>query len=240
LPLASAGASVSGKIDSGGAPASGIRVGVDGLSTTAVSDASGRFALSGIAAGDRVFRFESSAGSSAATLPAVQAGEHIVVAVALSGSSAQFTSVTRSSDGTDDPAGDDNNSGQPNTGALRVDASPGTWDLCDLESNGNLNLFVRGQGYKDIDPSSLLLAGDDGAATPIAPERAKIEGEHLKARFARRDALALLLQPLAAGETRTFTLSFLQLGASTSLTFDINLVQEALTCTDDDDSLDED
>jgi hypothetical protein len=232
-------ASVAGRIDSSGAPAKGIRIGVDGLSTSAVSDSRGHFELAGIAAGDRLFHFESSAGSSSATLSGVRAGEHVVVTVELKGSSAQFTSVTHSSNGGNDPSGG-GNSGQPDTGALRVDASPGTWDLCSLESNGNLNLLVRGEGFKDIDPTSLLLAGDDGAATPIAPESAKIEGEHLKARFARKDAVALLLQPLAAGETRTFTLSFLQLGAPASLSFDVDLVQEELTCTDDDDSLDED
>lgn len=227
-PQPIAGASVSGEISSGGAPASGIRVGVEGQSLSAVSDARGRFALSGVASGDRVFRFQSGAGSATATLKAVQANEQIVVGVALSGSSATFTSVTRSSNG------------QPGTGEQRVDASPGTWDLCDVDSNGKLNLFVRGTGYQDVDPTSLLLAGDDAAATPIAPERARLEGEHLKAQFARADAFALLLQPLVAGETRTFTLSFLQLGAPTSLSFDVALVQEALTCTDDEDSLDED
>ena len=129
-------------------------------------------------------------------------------------------------------------SGKPDTGTLRVDASPSDWDLCDTASNGKLNLFVRGSGYKDIDPTSLTLAGDDPAATPIAPSRARIEGEHLKAQFARKDAFALLLQPVAAGETRTFTLSFLQLGAPASITFTIDLVQPDLTCTEVDDSLD--
>jgi hypothetical protein len=236
----SSNASISGQISTGGRPASGIRVAVEGQSLVATSDGSGRFTLTGVASGDRLLRFDSSSASASAVVQAVQPDEQIVVKVALSGSSAQLTTVSRSSNGGNGSGGSPNpTGGQPDSGALRVDASPSDWDLCDASSNGNLNLFIRGEGYKDVDPTSLTLLGDDPAATPIAPTRARIEGEHLKAQFSRQAAFALLLQPLAAGETRTFTLSFLQLGAPVSLTFTVDLQQSDLTCTDEDDSLDD-
>jgi len=160
--------------------------------------------------GDRVVTFETQQANPAVAVPHVQPAEQIKLAVSINGSSAQIDSMTRSSDTgdttTDDPTGDPP---PPATTPLTMSLAPSSWQACSSQNKGNLNVFVRGTGYDLIDPTSLMLSGDDPAALPLAPNSARLEGDHLKAVFSRQAAFGLLLAPFANGEVRTLTLDYL-------------------------------
>jgi len=191
-----------------------------------MTDASGRFSLAGVATGDRVLTFETQQASPAVAVPHVQPAEQINLAVSINGSSAQIDSMTRSSDSASGEVGDDpeDDPSQPPTSALTMSLSPSDWESCSEENNGNLQVFVRGTGYDQIDTNSLLLSGDDPAATPLAPYDASVQGSHLKATFKRADAFALLLAPFVDGEVRTLTLDYVDLnGAPGQLTADVTI-----------------
>jgi hypothetical protein len=219
-----AGASIAGEVFASGAPAAGFEVTTDGASAAAVTDEAGRFALAQVPAGDRVVRFARGARAASIVLDRVEPAETIQLSVAVAGSRAEIRSLTRSSGrGGRDDGGDDDEEETPQ-GPLALTIQPSAWSVCSTPSRGQLTVFLRGEGHDLVDPASLLLAGDDVAATPIAPIRASLEGHHLKAKFAKAEAWTLLLEPLEPGGERTLRLDFTLDGAPTSLVDTVLLV----------------
>jgi hypothetical protein len=232
------GASIAGEVFVGDAPAAGYEVTTDGATFRAITDESGSFALDAVPAGDRVVRFARGARTASIVLDQVEPAETIRLSVAVAGSRAEIRSLTRSSgrggrDGGDD--GDDDEEDVPE-GPLAFSIQPGEWSVCSTPSRGQLTVFLRGDGYDLVDPASLLLAGDDVAAAPIAPIRASREGHHVKAKFSKAEAWTLLLEPIEPDVERTLRLDFSLDGVPTSLVDTVLLV----ACDDEDEEEDED
>jgi hypothetical protein len=246
-----AGASLAGDVTTGGAPAAGMTVEVDGMAAAATTDAAGHFSLAGVPAGDRVLTFKSASQSASLVLPAVEADETIEMAVAVAGSKAEIRSMQRSSHAGDDDEGeDDDDEGEEDDpedvpdGPLALTVAPEEWDACFADSHGKSTIFLRGEGYDLVDLDSLLLYGDDAGATPASPTRVSREGHHVKAKFAKADVWALLLQPVAVAEVRELRLDFLLDGVPTSLFDTVTIVDceedEEIEDLDDDDDDDDD
>jgi hypothetical protein len=191
-------ASIAGSVVESGRAATGVRVEVDGQNLQSVTDGQGRFRLEGVAAGDRVLTFDAGRGKAPVTLPGVGNGEALKIQVELHGSQATLVAVEPDDGEDDDP---------PTLEPLSVQVSPSSWNTNWERSNGRLTVQFRGDGYDGIDPDSVVLVGDDPAALPLEPLRARVEGSHLKAQFTKSEALATLLEP-QPGETRSITVEY--------------------------------
>jgi hypothetical protein len=112
---------------------------------------------------------------------------------------------------------------------LTLEIDPVEWSLNFTKSSGTVEAFIRGEGFDQIDLSSIEMTGDNPAASPLAASSASISGDHVHARFPKNQVIALLLNP-EPGSTHTITISFLPIGGTER----IELTAE-ITIEDDED-----
>lgn len=218
-PAATTGASVSGKVSTGGRAASGVQVTVEGTALAVRTDASGRFAFERVPTGDQIVAFATGRGRAPVEVRDLRDDDRIEMQVTLRGATARVTSMSRNGR----PEG---NAGG-GTGPLRAEVSPASWNTNWTRSSGQLTVFLRGADFDLIDPESVLLLGDDPAAPPLEPRRASIQGEHLQAKFDQADAFDLLLDP-NQGTTHTIVVQFDLDGTLTELEADVRVVGPAI------------
>lgn len=115
---------------------------------------------------------------------------------------------------------------------LTLEIDPVEWSLNYPNSAGTVEAFIRGEGFDQIDLSSIEMMGDNLAAAPLPAISANINGDHIHARFPKNQVIGLLLDP-APGTTHTIIVSFLEVGGTerTELSAEI-------TIEDDDDIID--
>lgn len=130
--------------------------------------------------------------------------------------------------------GNDNNE----QGELRVELQPDTWNTNWDHSQGSVSALLKGQGLGDIDPSSIVLIGTDGAEAPLPAERVQTGGNHLRAFFSKADAIDTLDTP-TRGETHVVTIRFVADGQIVELTASVRIVGPAVDQGDDDEGDDE-
>lgn len=217
-PASATGASVSGKVNSGGRAASGVQVTVEGTSLAARTDSSGRFALERVPAGDQTLGFSTGRGRAPVEVRDLRDDDRIEMEVSISGSSARVTSMSRN--GRPERTGGDG-------GPLAIQVSPDSWNTNWTRSSGQLTVFVRGEGFDLIDPETVALVGDDPAALPLEPRRASIQGNHLQAKFGQADAFELLLEP-NKGTSHTLLIQFELDGVATELEATVRVVGPAI------------
>lgn len=213
-PASATGASVSGKVSSGGRAASGVQVTVEGTALAARTDSSGRFALERVPAGDQTLGFSSGRGRAPVEVRDLRDDDRIEMEVSISGSSARVTSMSRN--GRPERTGGDG-------GPLTVQVSPDSWNTNWTRSSGQLTVFVRGDGFDRIDPETVVLVGDDPAALPLEPRRASVQGNHLQAKFGQADAFDLLFEP-NKGTNHTLVIQFELDGVATELEATVRVV----------------
>lgn len=182
-----------------------IRVKGTDRATTAAGD--GTFALAGVPTGNQTIQFVTASGTAEVPLPEVLPSETITMDVTTNGNSARVNSMERSG----------------GSGELRLAIDPDHWNLEWSASAGQVTAFIRGEGIDTIDLSSIVLLGDDPAAAPLAPIRATREGEHVKAQFAKSEAIDRILDPVV-GTVHTVSLRFQLAGVETTLTDEITIV----------------
>lgn len=217
-PGATMGASISGKVSSGGRAASGVQVAVEGTSLAARTDSSGRFAIERVPVGDQTVTFSTGRGRAPVRIRDLRHDDRIEMEVSISGASARVTSMSRN--GRPEHTGGDD-------GPLEIQLSPDSWNTNWTRSSGQLTVFVRGEGFDLIDPETVVLVGDDLTALPLEPRRASIQGNHLQAKFDKGDAFELLLEP-NKGTTHTVILQFELDGTATELEATVRVVGPAI------------
>lgn len=119
--------------------------------------------------------------------------------------------------------GGNGNAGQ---GELRVELQPDTWNTNWEHSRGTVSALIKGEDFGDIDPSSIVLIGTDGAEAPLPAERVQSGGNHLRAFFGMADALDTLDTP-TRGETHVVTIRFTADGQTVELTDRVRIVGPA-------------
>jgi hypothetical protein len=217
-PGATTGASVSGRVTSGGRAASGVQVTVEGTTLATRTDSSGRFALERVPVGDQTLAFSTGRGRAPVSIRDLREKDRVEMEVSISGSSARVTSMSRNGR-PERPGGED--------GPLAVQVSPDSWNTNWTRSAGQLTVFVRGEGFEQIDPESVVLVGDDPAALPLEPRRVSIQGNHLQAKFGHAEAFELLLEP-NKGTTHTILVQFDLDGVATELEATVRVVGPAI------------
>jgi hypothetical protein len=85
--------------------------------------------------------------------------------------------------------------------------SQDSWSLQYSGSQGEVEVFLRGEGASDIDLGSIEMKGDNTGSAPLKPSFAENRGDHVLARFAKNLILQLLSSP-SVGSTHTVTVTF--------------------------------
>lgn len=107
---------------------------------------------------------------------------------------------------------------------LTLEIDPTEWSLNFPKSSGTVEAFISGEGFDQIDLSSIEMTGDNSAAAPLAASSVSLNGDHVHAKFPKNQVIALLLNP-EPGSTHTITISFLPIGGTerVELTADITI-----------------
>ena len=108
-------------------------------------------------------------------------------------------------------------------GALQLDLQPDVWNTNWEHSGGTVSAQIRGTDLDEIELGSIVLVGTDPAAAPLPALRAELHGNHVRAFFAKDDALATLDTP-ARGEVHEVAVEFDQDGAPQSLSDTVRIV----------------
>jgi len=106
---------------------------------------------------------------------------------------------------------------------LDLAIQPDSWNLNWAHSHGTVSALIRGDGLADIDLDSIELVGTDPDADPLPALRARREGNHVRAFFAKDDAFATLDTP-KRGEVHEITIRFTAAGEDKELTDRIRVV----------------
>jgi len=116
---------------------------------------------------------------------------------------------------------------------LTLEIEPVEWSLNYPNSAGTVEAFIRGEGFDQIDLSSIEMMGDNLAAAPLPAISANINGDHIHARFPKNQVIGLLLNP-APGSTHTITISFLPIGGTEriELTAEITIEDDIIDPSD--------
>ena len=206
-------------VGDGAAATAGVTVRIQGTSLATTTGADGRFSLAGVPGGNQVVVFEAAAGAAPLPIEAIQPGEQIEVEVTLRGSSVVVDEMTRSSQ-SDDEEGEEGEEDDAET-AITLEIQPQAWNLEWEHSSGTVSALFRGPGFEKIDLESIVLVGTSG--DEIDPTRVTRQGNNVRARFGKADALATLDDP-QPGETHEILLLFTVDGEPQELTFTIRVV----------------
>jgi hypothetical protein len=106
---------------------------------------------------------------------------------------------------------------------LELQVQPDTWNTNWARSAGTVSVKITGDGLADVDLDSIVLVGTDPAAAPLPALRASRNGNHIRAFFAKRDAIETLDTP-TAGERHEIVISLDVAGAETELKDTIRVV----------------
>lgn len=215
-------ASVSGSGVSGAASGAGLTVRIQGTSLSTTTGGDGRFSLASVPDGDRVLSFESAAQSAALPIGAIRPGERIEMTVQIRASTVTVVSMSRSPGGT----------------SLSLEMQPDTWNTNWQHSSGQVSALIRGEGFNQIDPRSIVLVGTDPDAEPLAPTRVDVAGNHVRAFFRQADAFGTLDDP-EPGDTHTVLVQFEAGGAPGELSDAVRIVGPRSGDDDDDDDDDD-
>ena len=96
---------------------------------------------------------------------------------------------------------------------LTLEIDPVEWSLNFTKSSGTVEAFIRGEGYNQIDLTSIEMKGDNPDAASLPAISASINGDHVHARFPMNQVIGLLLNP-TEGSTHTIIISFLPIGGT--------------------------
>lgn len=84
--------------------------------------------------------------------------------------------------------------GKPGAG-LALALQPDVWNTNWAKSAGTVTAMISGKGLGEVDLASIVLVGTDPAEAPVPALRASRHGNHIRAFFAKDDALASLETP---------------------------------------------
>jgi hypothetical protein len=107
-------------------------------------------------------------------------------------------------------------------GGLTVQLQPDVWNTNYANSQGTVSALINGPDLGLIDTSTIVLIGDGGGA-PVEPRRVQRSGPHLRAFFAKGDAIDSLDDP-DRGEIHTVTIQFTQDGQARSFDIRVRIV----------------
>lgn len=202
-PNASAGGQEPTPITAQDSSGAGVVIRVQGTGLSTAADADGNFSLLGVPSGNQTLVFETAQAAAGLPIPDIKPGESIRLSVAVEGSNARVTDMDRNGGEAEE---DEEDEGEQELD-LRLQLSPDTWNTNYDHSSGTVAAFIRGQGFRDVILDSIVLVGDDDTAEPLEPVSASRQGNHVRARFAKRDVLDLLDEP-ENGSVHTVTLLF--------------------------------
>jgi hypothetical protein len=117
---------------------------------------------------------------------------------------------------------------------LTLEIDPVEWSLNFTKSSGTVEAFIRGEGYNQIDLTSIEMKGDNPDAASLPAISASINGDHVHARFPMNQVIGLLLNP-TEGSTHTIIISFLPIGGTERIE-----LTAVITIEEDDDDDDDD
>jgi len=160
---------------SGGVSLAGVTVRVQGTSIATETNGKGKFRLEEVPTGNLVLLFERDGQSAPLPINDVKNNEHIELTVSVAGDQVTVEQMTRSQ--------------SPTVQALSVEMQPDTWNTNWANSSGTVSAFVRGQGFELIDIGSIQLVGPGGVAMP---SNVSVGGNHVRARFLKTEAIAIL------------------------------------------------
>lgn len=126
--------------------------------------------------------------------------------------------------GEDDEEGEEDE-GDEELGDLTLEIAPQKWNLAFDRASGHVTVFIRGDGLHHIDADSFELEGDHPTAAPLPATFARLEGEHVRAQFARSEVLDLLDEP-ERNSTHQVTVRFTSDGGAETheLTTEVEIV----------------
>jgi hypothetical protein len=102
---------------------------------------------------------------------------------------------------------DDDDDGDDEEAELELDIQPDHWNTNWRHSNGTVTALIRGERLGQIDLNSFELVGTDAAAEPALALRARRSGNHVRAFFAMKEAIATLDTP-KPGEEHDIVIRF--------------------------------
>ncbi|MDX1632678.1 MAG: hypothetical protein R3234_12485, partial [Thermoanaerobaculia bacterium] len=104
-----------------------------------------------------------------------------------------------------------------------LEIQPQTWNTNWEKSSGTVSALIRGPGFEQIDLGSIVLVGTSTEADALEPSSVGRQGNNVRARFGKADALATLHEP-EPGETHDIIVRFLVDGETMELTFTVRIV----------------
>lgn len=105
------------------------------------------------------------------------------------------------------PGSGDDDDGDGEDDELEAEIQPSTWNTNWANSAGTVSVKITGDNLGDVDLKSIVLVGTDTAAEPLKALRASKTGNHIRAFFAKKDAIKTLDTP-TAGETHDVIIRF--------------------------------
>ena len=105
------------------------------------------------------------------------------------------------------PGSGDDDDGDGEEDELEGEIQPSTWNTNWARSAGTVSVKITGDNLDDVDLDSIVLIGTDDEAEPLEALRASRQGNHIRAFFAKRDAIKTLDTP-TAGETHDVIIRF--------------------------------
>ena len=115
------------------------------------------------------------------------------------------------------PGSGDDDDGDGEDDELEAEIQPSTWNTNWANSAGTVSVKITGDNLGDVDLKSIVLVGTDTEAEPLKALRASKTGNHIRAFFAKKDAIKTLDTP-TAGETHDVIIRFKVGDAETELT----------------------
>lgn len=100
-----------------------------------------------------------------------------------------------------------------NPPVFTLELAPLEWDLNFPTKSGDIKAFIRGEGFENIDLTSIVMKGDNTTALPLPALSATLQGNHARAEFAKNQVLNLLLNP-TVGSIHTIVVSLLETGGT--------------------------
>lgn len=110
-----------------------------------------------------------------------------------------------------------------NPTVFTLELAPLEWDLNFPTKSGDVKAFIRGEGFENIDLTSIVMKGDNTTALPLPALSATLQGNHARAEFPKSLVLNLLLNP-TEGSIHTIVVNFLETGGTVPIELSVQIV----------------